>query len=450
MPSYRHIFRSTGLLGSVQALSILISILRNKLAAVLIGAAGMGLSDLYQRTLEFIGNATNFGLGLSAVKRLSEIRGETDTPAERQVALRLTRRVRLIRTWVFITALLGTLLTLLTAPLLSLMTTGGYAHTTAYALLSPVVGLLTFSAGEAALLKALHRLRPLARAGLWTAVGTLVAGIVCYGGWGMRGIVPMIVLSALCSAGFTLRESLRDFPYRIGGWSRRYLLRGVPMLRLGLAYIVAGMITALAEILIRTILMRSASGAAEVGYYAAGVTLTVSYARLIFVALDADYFPTLAATGNQRRAANLAINRQMNALVVLMAPFLIAFALGLPLIIRLLYTADFLVILPMVLCAAPYMYFKAVYTPIAYLPLARGDGRLYVVMEGLYDVVFCLLVTLGYQHYGLIGAGLGLSLSNLFDLGMISLVYSRRYGYRINRDTLRRVVWLFVLLIVGL
>jgi len=51
MSSYRHIFRATGLLGSVQVLYVLIAVVRNKITALFIGAAGMGLADLYARTV---------------------------------------------------------------------------------------------------------------------------------------------------------------------------------------------------------------------------------------------------------------------------------------------------------------------------------------------------------------------------------------------------------------
>ena len=67
------------------------------------------------------------------------------------------------------------------------------------------------------------------------------------------------------------------------------------MLRMGLAYMTAAVMTAGAEMIIRAALMRTEGGLATIGYYAAGFTLTVSYARMVFVAMDADYFPRLSA-----------------------------------------------------------------------------------------------------------------------------------------------------------
>ena len=126
MANYRQIFRSTGLLGSVQLLYILIAILRNKVAAIFIGAAGMGLADLYARTIELLGSATNFGLGMSAVKQLAELCGEEEQQKEKSSARSLRpfssvvyKQVCVIRTWVLFTAILGTLTCLALAPLLS-------------------------------------------------------------------------------------------------------------------------------------------------------------------------------------------------------------------------------------------------------------------------------------------------------------------------------------------
>ena len=70
--SYTSILKYTGLFGGVQGFNILISIIRNKCAAVLIGAAGIGLTDILNRTSDFIGSITNLGLSFSGVRQLSE------------------------------------------------------------------------------------------------------------------------------------------------------------------------------------------------------------------------------------------------------------------------------------------------------------------------------------------------------------------------------------------
>ena len=60
--SYKHILKYTGLFGSVQVITLLISVVRNKFAALLIGTAGVGLADLFSRTSEMLSTATGCGL----------------------------------------------------------------------------------------------------------------------------------------------------------------------------------------------------------------------------------------------------------------------------------------------------------------------------------------------------------------------------------------------------
>lgn len=465
MTNYRQIFKSTGLLGSVQVLYILVAVIRNKLAAILIGPAGMGLADLYSRTLELIGSSTNMGFGLSSVKVLSEIyqkeEEEKDHTAENaltgttasarpQYSDEVLKQVCLIRTWVLLLAVFGALICLVLSPLISQMAMGNKEHTLQFCLLAPTVAFSTAVLGEISILKATRKLKLLARASAYSALSTLLISAPLYYVWGMKGIVPVLVLTAASMFVFNLREATRFFPYRLGFFKRKYLEKGYPMIRLGIAYVLAGVMTSGAELFIRAFLARTENGWQNIAFYAAGFTLIVSYARLIFVAMDADYFPRLTAVIHNRREMNVTINRQINTLIVLMGPFLMMFCLALPLIIRILYTTEFLVIIPMVLCAAPYMFFKAIYTPIAYITLANGSSVLYMIMEFTYDIIFCLLVVLGFHFYGLLGAGVALSIANLFDLCLVSIVYKYRFGYQMNRETRVRCLLLFLLLIAGL
>ncbi len=442
--SYRHIFKYTGLFGSVQALYVLLAVVRNKLTALFIGAAGIGLSDLCCRATDLVANLTNFGLGMSAVRRLSELYAEGADPST------LQRHVRLIRTWVLATAVLGMLVFLLASPLISWMTHGTMSLFAEFCWLSPTVLFLTLIGGEMAILKGVRQLRRLATTSVLNAVGTLVCSAVLYYALGMKGVIPVIVVTSALGFFFYLRAASRTFPYRVGPFRTRFMKVGMPMVKLGTAYILAGAMTSGAELLVRTGILHMAGGLEKVGLYSAGLTLTVSYARMVFVAMDADYFPRLSAAVGDVREMNVLINRQINTLVVMMAPFLVVFCLFLPLIVRILYTADFLEVIPMVLCAASYMYFKAVYTPVAYISLSKGDSVIYMTLEIIYDAVFCLLVVGGFAWKGLVGAGLALSAANLFDLTMILTFCHRHYGYRMNRSTLRRCLVLYAFLLMGL
>lgn len=323
-------------------------------------------------------------------------------------------------------------------PLLSRLLTGEASDWPAFAGIAPAVGLTTIATGELAVLKGMGRLKRVAAVSAFGALGTLLTAVPLYLLLGLKGVVPVIVASAMVMAALCLRASTRLFPYRVSLRRRRFLRQGGHLLRLGMAYVVAGIFGSGAEAAIRAGLMQSAGGEEAVGLYAAGFVVTVSYARLIFTAMDADYFPRLSVAVARRDDMNECVNRQTDVLTLLVVPFLILFALFLPYIVRLLYTEEFLAIVPMVLCALAYMFFKAVFSPAAYLPLASGHSRIYMCMELAYDIPFVLLVTAGYRLGGLAGAGIALSLSNAWNLLLVVTVYSRRYGLRYHRATVVR------------
>ena len=440
--SYGQVLKYTGLLGGVQVFYVLMSILRNKATAVFIGPWGMGMAFVYSKAAEFLCSATNFGLGISSVRRLAELHERGERRAVEQY-------VKLIRSWTLITALLGLVACLVLAPVLSRRMLGDYHSTKGFLLLSPTVFLLTMLGGELAILKGLHELRRMAGVSVLVGLVTTLSTVVIYALMGLHGVLPVLLTTSAVTFLLNLRATTRLYPYRVGLRSMHLLRRGTHLVRLGAAFTLAGLVGAGADFAIASFISQSASPHA-VGLYGAGFTLIVSYARIVFVAMDADYYPRLSAAGEDVRRRNVIINRQIDVLVLLMAPFLILFSLFLPLVVRIIYTEEYLIVVSMAVYAMSYMFFKAVYTPVAYLPLARGDSMTYFLMETAYYVVFVLAVTAGYALKGLSGAGIGLSVANLFDLLALTTVYGLRYGFRFEVPVLRRCLLHFVLLLMGL
>ena len=81
--TYDHIVKYTGFLGGIQVLTILVNVVRNKLAAVLLGTAGVGLSALYQSVIGFLHNTSNLGISFSSIKEIAEFYGGSGAYVER-------------------------------------------------------------------------------------------------------------------------------------------------------------------------------------------------------------------------------------------------------------------------------------------------------------------------------------------------------------------------------
>ena len=250
--SYNHVLKYTGLLGGVQVFYVLMSIIRNKFTALFIGTWGMGLADLYNRTAELIGNTTNFGIAFSAVRHLAELQERGEHKA-------LTLYVKLIRTWTLLTALLGAVTCLILSPWLSHLTLGDYHTAKGYALLSPMVAMTTLLGGEAAILKGMHRLRRMAAVSALGALLTMAVTIPLYWWLGVHGVIPVLLSTTTVVFLLNLHAATRDFPYRVGLFSKRLLSRGMHMLKLGSAYIAAGILGSGAEMGVRSFMVRTSS-----------------------------------------------------------------------------------------------------------------------------------------------------------------------------------------------
>ena len=84
--SYEQALKSTGIVGGAQFLTILITVVKTKIVALLLGPAGVGVLGLLQGIVDMIRNATGLGIHFSAVKDVAAANG-TDHPDSPAVGL---------------------------------------------------------------------------------------------------------------------------------------------------------------------------------------------------------------------------------------------------------------------------------------------------------------------------------------------------------------------------
>ncbi len=440
--SYDHVLKYTGVFGGVQVLTMLVSILRNKFAAMWLSKAGMGFFMMYTNIASFVSSASNAGVPFSAVKNLSEIYEEGDAGKVEDYIL----TVRSISLW---TAFFGALLCILLSPFISFFAfDGDWSYSIKVALLSPMIFAIAVTNGEISILKATRRLKRVAVISAVAALLTLVSVLPFFYLWGSRGVIPALVINSLVLMVVHLYFSLKVFPWKVELLSRTVWQQGVAMVRLGAPYVIAGVINALTALAIPAVLLYLGN-MDDVGAYKVGYGLMVVYAGIVFVAVEADYFPRLSAVQNNVGRMNFAINQQIDICVLFIAPLLLFIMLAMPFIIRVLYTAEFLVVANMAIYSAFYMFFRAVMLPIAYTALAKGDTLIYLVMEIAYDTFSFLLVAAGFYWGGITGTGIALSVASFLDVIMISVCYGRKYGFRYFPSTVRLILYQAVQLAAG-
>ena len=425
---YDGMLKYTGIFGGVQGMASLITLLKVGIVSKLLGPIGVGMVDVYNRSIELVKKTTDLGISYSAVQSISEQRDELASSS-----ITMTYAVKVVRSWSLWLAIAGTLLFFFLSPLLSRWSFDGDEHyVNMFRLLSLAVGCSSLMGGELAVLKGARMLGRVAWFQLLSAVVMLVAVVPCYYFWGLGGIIPGLLLTAISLLALACYHSFQVFPYRVALFSKRIIRDGIYIIRQGFNYTLAGFLNSGAYYLV-TIYVLNKADASDVGCYSYGSLLISYLSMLVFAALDSDFFPRLSAINKDKKCSNILVNTQVEMLMVLITPMIIGFAVCLPLVPRLIFDESFMPLVDMSQWAVVGLFFKAMMLPTAYLSLSKGESHIFLLQEALSYSFMAASMILGFRYGGMVGLGIGILLSNLFDWLSTWLIASLRYGFRYSR-----------------
>jgi O-antigen/teichoic acid export membrane protein len=422
--SYRQMFKATSLFGGVQVFTILLSILRSKIIAVLLGPVGMGVAGLLTTTILLVGSLTNFGLGISAVKDIAAANGTNDQ-------LRISQVITIVRRLVWITGLFGAIATLVLSSWLSRLTFGNSDYTFAFAWLSVTLIFNQLTSGQDVLLQGMRKLNHLAKANMAGSFFGLLVSIPLYYSYGINGIVPALIASAFLNmliAWYFARQIIVEPVVLSAGKTYQ---EGREMLRMGIMLSLNSVITLGASYVVRMYISKT-GGIGDVGLYSAGFAIISTYVGLIFTAMAADYYPRLAGISNDKAQAGELINNQAELALLILAPILCIFLVFIKLVVAILYSKQFTPVNGMIHWAALGMFFKAASWPIGFLFLAKGDSKNFFWNELIANIYLLAFNILGYKFYGLNGMGISFLAGYAVYLLQVYVVTGRMYAFELQ------------------
>lgn len=427
--SYRQIFKATSLFGGVQIWNILISIIRSKFIAILLGPAGMGISGLLTSTTGIVSGLTNFGLGSSAVRNVAEAYAQ-------QNKQRINIVVTTLRQLVWITGLLGVFVTLILAPWLSKLTFGNRDYTYAFMFLSITLLFSQLSVGQNVVLQGTRKLKYLAKANVLGSLFGLFITIPLYYLYGLNGIVPALIIASVITLALSWYFSRKTGITKIQLSLKEIWKEGKSMLTMGIMLSLSGLITLAVSYLTRIYIGRQGS-VEQVGLYNAGFAIIGTYVGLVFTAMATDYYPRLSGVAHDNQLAKETINQQAEIAILILAPILMIFFVFIHWIVQLLYSERFTPVNGMIQWAALGMFFKAASWAIAFLYLAKGASKLFFVNELLTNIYILILNIIGYKYWGLNGLGVAFLLGYFFYLLQVFIICNRKYAFRFEKDFMK-------------
>lgn len=432
--NYSRVIKYLGIFGGAQGVSVMLGMLRNKLASVLLGTVGFGIIALYNRTIQLFYDFTGLSLSLSAVRRMSDAYSNEDETSVRHC-------VKVVRSIALLTGLAGMLLMLLFSPLLSGWMFDGSSHyTLRLALLSPTVLLIAVSGGELAVLRGVKQPRKIALYTLWTAVSAVLATVPLYYLFGLSGIFPSILLLSFLQMAGALYFSTRLYAYKASPFSLPLLREGLDIIKLGAGYIYASILVSGSMWLICQA-MAKLGGDVATGLFSAGYILVGMLPSILFAAFDSDYYPRLAGIFSQHDKRNAMVNEHVEAHLLVQVPVILCTIVLLPWLFPLFFSSEFMPALHMTQLAVFGLLFHIMTYPISFLPVSKGDTLTFAMQETAYNVSFVLFTLLGYYHYGWLGAGAGMVLARIVDLVVVYSISHARYSFALSaRATLYFII----------
>lgn len=426
--SYGNIFKTTFLFGFVQLFKVAIGVVSNKIAAMFIGAEGIGTLGIYSTTIQMIQTGAGLGVNQSAVRDISEANGSNDRNKISHI-ISVTNRI------ILYTGLLGGVVTIVLSFFLSNWTFGDSAHTISYCILSIVVALNIINESKQAILKGTRQLKSLANASLIGSTMGLLVSAPLYYFIGRDGIIPVMLIAAIVAVLVSNHYVNRISYDRVDLNVRQTMASARPMVKMGIALMSMTLLQTIVAFVINSFI-RSKGGLVDVGYFSAGVTITGSYFGVVITALMTDYYPRIAAVNKDNIALQKELNNQSIVSLILCCPMFVLFMALLPFFVRILYTDSFMPTVDFVKWSIYWTLITVCSNQVDLILVAKFETKVFLTISVVFRIIQALLCTLLYNFYGIEGLGIA-----YFILGIIhacimcTTVY---FLYHIHYD------WVFV------
>ena len=438
--SYRQIFKATSIFGGLQVFNILISVLKSKIVAVLLGPAGLGLISIFNSTVSLISSCTDFGIGTSAVKSVASTNQNENKISQSTI-------IAVVKKLVWVTGILACTITIVLSPMLSKISFGDYSYTISFSLLGIALLALQINNGQIAILQGLREIKLVALSSLLGASFGFVISLPLYYFFGQDGIVPSIILTSLLAALTSWYFLKRKHIGAIKVDMITLKNDGIEIVKLGFLISLTAIFPAIVAYIVR-IFISNIGTIEDVGFYTAGFSIIGTYVGMIFTAMSTDYYPSLAEVSDDNLKCNEKVNQQILVCILVLSPLLITMLVFLKIGIIILYTVDFLGTVKMIQWACLGIFFQAFSFCIAYLFLAKRDSKVYFWNELIPNFYTLIFNCIAYYIWGLEGLGISFLIAYIFYFIQVYIIAKKRYGFTMQISTVRLSLFQFIIAVL--
>lgn len=422
---YKIIFKNTGLFAVSQVIGIAARLVCNKVAAVYLGTAGIGIMGLIDNILRLVHSVTNFGIAVSSVREIAVLEQEAS-----HSNIKTERLIKIIYKWALATGFLGLLVFVVFSKYISNLIFETDSNYFWIIILSSCFLFNAISSMRLAVLQAKKKVKKIVLYNICSSVLTSIVAVLGYYVYGIKGIIPIIVLSGIInfilSVYFTksIQVSKTKIPLK------QIFNEGLPIAKLGLLLSSSAIFGELCFYIIRWFLKEHYSFEV-LGIYQVGNTFLVGYIGLVFAAMSNDYYPRLCNLDNDKIQFNNLVNDQTELALLIIVPAVLILYVMAPYLVPILYTEDFLDVLLILKVGLLSIILKAVVWPIGFIALTKGNKKLFLKQNVLGNIINLIFSLLGFYYFGLLGLGIAMvimfAVSGIYNYFTVAKYYNFKY-----------------------
>jgi antigen flippase len=423
--SYASILRSSAIMGASFAAVIVLSFVRMKVMALLVGPSGVGLLGILSTILDLCVAVAGLGLQQSGVRQVAAA-GDDEI---------LRTRIAGTLTWLSLgLGVIGGILLLLLALPIAQLSFGSAHYLGAVSLLALALLLRVVTGARVAFLQGARRIATLAQINILAAFVSTAISVPLVFIWREQAVAPVVVVIAAATALVTW--SLGGGPRGLRRPPMPVMVReGRDLVNLGLVFMASTLLTAASAYLARIAIVQHA-GIESAGLFQAAWAVGVLYSGFILQAMGSDFYPRMSALAADDAAANRLVNEQMRVSILISAPGVLGTITLAQLVMHLFYAAEFEAAATTLRWISLATFLQTLAWPVGFILLAKGARRPFFWLEASSTSLQVALAFLLVPHFGHEGAGMAFCLMYLSHTTAVTYLANRASGFSWSRGNM--------------
>jgi PST family polysaccharide transporter len=177
-------------------------------------------------------------------------------------------------------------------------------------------------------------------------------------------------------------------------------------------------------------------GPDAVGFFRAAAGISLTYLTFLHSALGQDYYPRLAACGDDSPRVAELVDQQMRTMLLVAGPIILVALAAAPLLVPVIYTREFAPAVPLLEWQLAGDVLRVAAATMAFGVLARAGSMTSLKVEMVTGAVTLGLSWIGVRALGLPGLGVAFFASSAVAVVVYGVVLGRAVGRRVSRQAL--------------